>query len=160
MKYIFLIISVLILIIGLFVFNNSGTDANKMVKNKIKKILDKCLVQKKGCNVDLKGLKAKIRLDNNIFYLKPFKIFVWDESVRQENIESIKVSFKMKNMNMGKTQFIFKKAVANNKQRWSATGLLPICVTGRVDWSSLLEINTKDNQYFLSFPITVKKASD
>lgn len=160
MKYIFLIISVLILIVGLFFFNNSGTDTNNIYINKIKKTLDQCLVQEKGCNVDLKGVKAKILLDNNIFYLKPFKIFVWTESIREENIESIKISFKMKNMNMGKTQFILKKAAANNEQRWSATGILPICVTGRVDWLSLLEINTKDNQYFLSFPITVKKASD
>ena len=61
----------------------------------------------------------------------------------------------MNNMNMGVNRFLLKR---DNKSIWKGKALLPICVTGRADWLSEIEILTTKNKYIISIPILVKKS--
>lgn len=100
----------------------------------------------------------EVSMDKNIYYLKKFNINIFIENNDHFHVESINVSFNMKNMNMGSNRFNLKKAISeNNKEYWKGTALLPICVTGRADWFSELEVVTKQNKYIIEFPILVKK---
>ena len=97
-------------------------------------------------------------MDKDIYYLKRFSVLV--ENNEPHNIKSMKISFKMKDMDMGNNQFTLNKVkLINKKKSWKGDALLPICVTGRADWFSELEIITKENKYIIEFPIFVKKAS-
>ena len=121
----------------------------------------KCNAQKKVCKVELDEFNIEISFDNNIYYLKPFNIFVWTEAKTDFNVKSIQVDFKMKNMNMGVNHFSLRKTeFENKKQKWQGKALLPVCVTGRADWFAELEVVAKQAKYILSIPLSVKKAAN
>lgn len=122
--------------------------------------LENCNAQKQACNVELGEINIKIFFDDNIYYLKPFNISVWTENKKEENIESVEIEFKMKNMNMGFNRFQLTSIPSeNNKMRWQGTALLPICVAGRADWFSELEVVANGKKYILTIPLVVKRSS-
>ena len=127
----------------------------------VKIAVEECNAQKQVCITETDEFKLGILFDRNIFYLNPFNVKVWTENKDDINIESVQIDFKMKNMNMGVNRFLLKKINSKDKkQKWQGKALLPICVTGRVDWFSELEVVTKQSKYIFSFPISVKQASN
>lgn len=117
-----------------------------------------CAIQEKKCQISLGEINFNILMDENIYYLKKFNVDVFVESKFKNNIKSIKVSFKMKNMNMGVNAFTLNKVLADKQnETWKANAILPICVSGRADWVSELEVIIKNNKYILVFPVQVKK---
>ena len=149
---------IILLIFGYFIFWTASSN-NEIEQRKIIRLqVDKCNAQKQKCSVNLNGHKIRISFDENVFYLKPFYISVSDENNDSNNIESIQIDFKMKNMNMGVNRFLLEKIHSENNQPfWKGKALLPICVTGRADWVSELNIVTKDYNYIISLPLLVKK---
>ena len=114
-----------------------------------------CTIESKECVVELNGSKVNILFDENIFYLKPFNVFITNQNLENLKLESIQIDFKMNNMNMGVNRFLLKND--KNKSTWEGKALLPICVTGRADWISEIELITKNNKYLISLPVLVKK---
>ena len=127
----------------------------------VKIAVEECNAQKQVCITETDEFKLGVLFDRNIFYLNPFNVKVWTENKNDINIESVQIDFKMKNMNMGVNRFLLKKTnFRNEKQKWQGKALLPICVTGRADWVSELEVVTQKSKYVFSFPIFVKQASN
>ncbi len=156
---IFIAIS-LILIISFYFFLTSEIQKNEKVLSTTNIHLINCQVQKQPCKVELDDIKLNILFDKDVLYLKPFNFSV-RAKIKENNIHSMKINFKMKNMDMGINRFALKNVKEeDDEQLWVGTALLPICVTGRADWFSELEIVTKDIKYVLSFPITVKQAKN
>ena len=152
-KFVLMLVSILFVVA--IIINVFSERANKKLKSTYISVED-CNVQEKKCKVNLDKFRIDISADENIFYLKNFDIDVFSKEII--NIESIKIYFKMKSMNMGNNHFIFNKVISdNNSQHWQANSLLPICVTGRADWFSELEIVTKSIHYIITFPLLVKK---
>lgn len=149
---------VILIIVSYFIFlDNSSYNDNEQYKI-IRLHVDNCNAQKQACSVDSNDLKIRISFDENIFYLKPFYISVIDESNVRSKIESIQIEFKMKNMDMGINRFLLEKINnENDKGFWKGKALLPICVAGRADWVSELNVRTKKYNYIISLPIEVKK---
>lgn len=125
----------------------------------IKKIsAEDCRVQQNPCTINLDGLELEVSFDKHIYYLKKFNISVVAGKEHNPVINSIHVNFKMKNMNMGVNRFTLSKInVKNNKQSWESEAILPVCVTGRADWISELEVITDKTKYIVSFPFYVTK---
>lgn len=127
----------------------------------IKLPFENCYAQNKICTLIIDELKIEISFSKNIYYLKHFDVSVSTESKTDIDVESIHIDFKMKNMNMGVNRFILTKISSENKrQNWKGRALLPVCVTGRADWVSELEIMTKQNKYILTLPLNVKQTSN
>ena len=153
-KILFFIVSVFVIITALNVIQRGENNDRPPIKISV----GGCNVQQKKCKVELEKFNIEISMDNNIYYLKKFKVAVWLETKEGTNIESIQIDFKMKNMNMGVNHFILNKMESENKkQNWQGNMLLPVCVTGRADWFSELIIITKQNKYIFEFPILVKR---
>ena len=134
-----------------------GTDVKSLITVKIP--IENCEPQIKVCNVELDNLEISVSFDKDIFYLKPFKVSVFKNADSSSVIESVYIDFKMKNMEMGVNRFLLSKIGSKDKkQSWLGKALLPICVTGRVDWFSELEIATQTKKYIITFPIIVKQA--
>ena len=129
-------------------------------KNIINLPVENCDVQKQRCHIISDEFNIEISLENNIYYLKNFNISVWSENNKSSNIESIFIDFKMEKMNMGVNRFMLTKLNSEYKQRWQGKALLPVCVTGRADWFSDFEVETKTNRYVFRFPINVKRISN
>lgn len=153
-KILFFIVAVFIVIIFLNVIQIGENNDRPPIKISVVN----CNVQQKICKIELEEFNIEISMDKNIYYLKKFNVNIWVESKEVTNIESIQIDFKMKNMNMGVNHFILNKIKSDNKkQNWQGSALLPVCVTGRADWFSELNIVTKQNKYIIEFPILVKK---
>jgi len=119
-------------------------------------LVENCRVQDKPCIVNIGDLNLRISFAKNIYYLKPFNIAI--SAVDDSNINSMQVDFKMKNMDMGVNQFQLKRDI-KKPGYWHGKALLPICVTGRADWYSELDVTTKKGRYQIILPILVKQAS-
>ena len=153
-KNLFFIVLVFIVIIFLNVMQVGENNDRPPIKISVVN----CNVQKKICKIELEQFNIEISMDKNIYYLKKFNVDIGVEIKEDTNIESIQIDFKMKNMNMGLNHFILNKIKSDNKkQNWHGSALLPVCVTGRADWFSELNIVTKQNKYIIEFPILVKK---
>ena len=112
-----------------------------------------CKPQIQSCKIVTEDFNIEISLNENIFYLKPFNVFVQTEVKTNFDIEFIQIDFKMEGMNMGVNRFLLTKKNNNDKKKvWNGKALLPICVARRADWFAELEIVTKQKQYFLSIP--------
>ena len=135
---------------------------NTGVKNLtiVKIPIENCEPQIKVCNVELDDFKISVSFDKDIFYLKPFKVSVFKKTDSRYDIESVYIDFKMKNMEMGVNRFLLSNIDSKDKtQSWLGKALLPICVTGSIDWFSELEIVTETKKYIITFPIIVKQAT-
>lgn len=153
-----LVFTIIVVAVFLFFLNE-----NKIITFKEKDVIkitpNNCDSGNKKCLIESNGFSVEISFDENVYYLKPFNVSVLNKSTENLELESIKVNFKMNNMNMGVNRFMLKK-VSSEKytQIWKGEALLPICVTGRADWISEFEITTKNNKYLTSVPISVIKA--
>ena len=120
--------------------------------------LKNCNVQENKCKVNIEKISFNIVMAKDVFYLKKFNVDVFVENEFKKRIKSIKVSFKMKSMNMGNNVFVLNKRLSNKERlNWNTTAVLPICVSGRPDWISTLEVIIENKKYILEFPIQVKK---
>lgn len=154
--FVLILTSIFILfVIAIIKINMFSEEASNKLKPTYISV-ENCIVQEERCKVNLDEFSVDISADENIFYLKSFDVDFFSKEIK--NIKSVKINFKMKNMNMGDNHFIFNKVISDNEsQHWQVNALLPICVTGRADWFSELEIVTKNNNYIIIFPISVKK---
>ena len=145
-----------IILVATFIFIQNKNETVTFKEKDVVKIQPKnCNLESKECVVELNEIKVKILFDENIYYLKPFNVSVMNENLNNLKLESIYVDFKMNNMNMGVNRFLLKND--DDKSIWQGKALLPICVTGRADWLSEIELATKTNKYLISLPISVKK---
>lgn len=149
----FFIVFFILIVIAIIVFNNF-ISTDKPHTTKI--ITSQCEAQNKTCIVTIDDLKVNLLFEKNIYYLKPFSLSLWAESNNNLKIISVDVDFKMKNMNMGVNRFKLKR---NKLSRWQGKALLPICVTGRADWFSEIDILTSKARYRFILPIVVQQLS-
>ena len=156
-----IIVLYILFIIVIMISQNFKWTDQRIERSIIEVSAGNCPAQHQICTVKLDEFIIGISFDKNIYYLKKFDVSVWTENKESADIESIHIDFKMNNMNMGVNRFMLTKVNSkNNKQQWQGKALLPICVTGRADWFSELEIMTKQNKYILTFPLQVKRTSN
>ena len=159
------IFSILLLMLILIVFISiSLLKKNKRSEKPVTIVkLKNCHIQQTPCSLKLQDLTLEVSMDKNVYYLSPFhftvkRTFITPANSNRSEIESIFVDFKMKNMNMGVNRFqLIKSEPIKDVYAWEGKALLPICVTGRADWVTELDILTKDAHYRLIFPILVKQ---
>ena len=148
-----ILVFLIIIIVSLFIAADKYNFYHKE-KELPQVLVENCLVQDKPCVANIDDLKLRISFAKNIYYLKPFDISISTSNASEPT--SISVDFKMKNMDMGVNRFQLKRD-ANKSDLWQGKALLPICVTGRADWYSELEVTTKKGRYQIILPILVKQ---
>jgi len=149
----FPILGSLITIIALFIVVDKY-NFDRKEKELTQVLVENCQVQDEPCVANIGELELSISFVKNIYYLKPFDISISTSNASE--LISISVDFKMKNMDMGVNRFQLKRD-ANKAELWQGKALLPICVTGRADWYSELEVTTKKGRYQIILPILVKQ---
>jgi hypothetical protein len=99
-----------------------------------------------------------LHFPEEVAYLKPFKIRVTIQGFGQEVIEKVEVDFKMMGMDMGLNRFTLSPSV-NEKGNvtYEGEGILPVCVSGRVDWLASTHVMTTDKIYEAVFGFKVTK---
>ena len=145
-------------IVSAILFLQFKSTEKKSEMESVYRTLENCNVQENKCKVNIEKIYFNIVMDKDIFYLKKFNVDVFVDNEFKEKIKSIKVYFKMKNMNMGNNVFVLNKLLLKKeRQNWNTAAVLPICVSGRADWVAALEVIIENKIYIIEFPIQVKK---
>lgn len=101
---------------------------------------------------------VSLHFPENVAYLKPFKMRVAIQGFDDELIEKINVDFKMVGMDMGLNRFsLTAKSDAKGNVYYEGEGILPVCVSGRVDWLANTQVITTDKFYEAAFQFKVGK---
>jgi len=142
-----------LIIMGIVLLSsNKKSDINKI--RLIQLPVQKCIPQERMCEIKINDTEVRVSFEKDIFYLKPFKVSLFSNN----KIDAVYLDFKMRNMDMGVNRFLLASTDLQNKN-WQGKGLLPICVTGRADWNSELEIIIDTKKYIVPFPLIVKQAT-
>jgi hypothetical protein len=150
--------AIVALLIFLFIFESKTGSENIIDLSEIITQQSVCIPQQQVCTVSSDEFSAEIKFDKNITYLKPFNITVKTQAKENHSIKYVHVDFKMKSMDMGINRFnLSNKGLSDENISWEGKALLPVCVTGRVDWFSEVAIITGNKKYIFSFPMEVKK---
>jgi hypothetical protein len=99
-----------------------------------------------------------LHFPEDVAYLKPFKMRVTPQGFENEMIEQVIVDFKMVGMDMGLNRFKLSSDVdEKGNVYYEGEGILPVCVSGRVDWSANTQIITTHKLYQATFEFKVGK---
>lgn len=99
-----------------------------------------------------------LHFPENVAYLKPFKMRVTLQGFRPEEIDKINVDFKMLGMDMGLNRYTLSPIVDENGSiSFQGEAILPVCVSGRVDWLANTQVMTADKIYEAVFEFKVSK---
>lgn len=118
----------------------------------------KCNPVKSPCEAGDNQHSVTLQFPENVAYLKPFKMRVTLQGLRQEEIDKIIVDFKMLGMDMGINRYILSPVKDEEGNIvYQGEGILPVCVSGRVDWVANTEVMTADKIYEAVFEFKVTK---
>jgi hypothetical protein len=161
-KYILAGLVFIFIFIIFFYITKTKIESGKIIESaKVIAQQSECKPQGQVCKIRVGKFIAEIEIDKNVFYLKPFNVNVRIDKSEIQNIKSVYVDFKMKGMDMGVNRFnLHRKDTSEKLVNWEGKALLPICVTGRVDWFSEVEILTNKEKYIFSLPLEVKKSNN
>lgn len=90
------------------------------------------------------------------YYLRPFMAELNLEGDPVTTLDSVMLDLSMPGMDMGRNVFRLKPDDTDG-HLWRGKLLLPICVTGRVDWDVRLQITSGRQRYEAHFPLEVKR---
>ncbi len=124
----------------------------------VKQLISECLPQQQKCQFSIEQLNFSLEYSKDIYYLKPYQVRLYTEEKDGHLIKQATIDFQMKNMPMGINRFVLKKAgLKEGKQQWQSQIILPVCVTGRVDWYAQVDIVMDGVDYRVITPVIVQR---
>ena len=156
-KSLLLLFVFLTIVAGVFYFGNY-----KEVEQKPRLVLDlldsNCKPAKSACTAAMRDYSATLYFPEQVHYLKPFRMQVTTKGISNSSIETVYVDYTMVGMDMGLNRFsLLSVTDAKGQQRYEGEGILPVCVSGRVDWLASVNIITANKVYEATFKLEVTK---
>jgi len=120
------------------------------------KLIGKCHLVKSKCIFFIDDKKVEVSLSGEIRTMKSFKLSAILNGFNVSD-KVLNVDFSMKSMQMGRNNFkLVKYKNTAAKEYWSASILLPLCVSKRTDWLVTLAIIVDNKRYQLSIPLEIQ----
>ena len=113
-----------------------------------------CDLSKQACTAGLNSKTIKLTLQQPVRYLTKFQVQVQVDGFEQNEITKMVIDFTMPGMNMGVNRFGLQETQTSNS--WQGMAILPVCVTGRLDWQATLFIATDKSNYTAIHNLTVE----
>lgn len=110
-----------------------------------------CNLSQKACTVKSEQLSVTVYPSDNVQALKPFPFQVRLDGPLADTVQDVTVHFAMVGMDMGSNRFHLRRKA---DRHWQGEVILPLCTTGRGDWTATVEIETEP-PYGVQFPLTV-----
>ena len=93
-----------------------------------------------------------------VHYLTPFRMLVTTKGFSNTVIEAVNVEYTMVGMDMGLNRFTLVSVMdEKGKVSYEGEGILPVCVSGRVDWLANVHIITAEKVYEAEFRFAVTR---
>jgi len=111
-----------------------------------------CDVAGRACLVEDPSITLRLKLVPPVEALKPFAVDAAIHLADAARPTSVEISFSMADMDMGRNRYRLEPA---DKGHWTGTAVLPICASGRVDWSATVNVRTDEKHWQASFPFSI-----
>lgn len=153
------LLSLVLLIAGLITYHLViSPKANPKEKILLETVKPECTPVEVPCEARKNQQVVTLNFPNNVKYLKPFQMQVTVQGFKPREVEKVLVDFKMIGMDMGLNRYTLSP-VTNESRTVSYQGeaILPVCVSGRVDWVAKIQLMTADKLYESEFAFKVSK---
>jgi len=94
-----------------------------------------------------------LRFPEGAYYMQRFEAEL--RLAKSTDLEQVTLDLQMTGMDMGRNRFKLSPA---GDGIWRGELLLPICVTGRVDWQVRVQLDRDERRYEAVFPLNVTRA--
>ena len=117
-----------------------------------------CNPGKSVCAATNQDSSLTLYFPEQVHYLRPFIMQVTTKGFSNTVIEAVYVDYTMVGMDMGLNRFsLLPVTDAKGQQRYEGEGILPVCVSGRVDWLANVNIVTTEKVYEATFKLEITK---
>lgn len=117
-----------------------------------------CNPSKSVCEAAEQDNSVTLYFPEQVHYLKPFRMQVTAKGFSNTAIEAVQVEYTMVGMDMGLNRFSLMPVTDDKgQQRYEGEGILPVCVSGRVDWLANVNIVTEEKVFEAAFKLQVTK---
>lgn len=111
-----------------------------------------------ACTATKQDFSVALFFPDKVHYLKPFRMQVTATGMNNSTIEAVFIDYNMVGMDMGLNRFsLLPVNDGKGQQRYEGEGILPVCVSGRVDWLANINVVTEDKVYEAVFKLEVTK---
>lgn len=156
-KSLLLLFLILVIVAVGYYFGSHKEEAQK--PRQVMELLDlDCNPAKSVCRAAKQDSSVTLYFPEQVHYLKPFRMQVTTKGISNSSVETIYIDYTMVGMDMGLNRFNLKSVTdAKGQQRYEGEGILPVCVSGRVDWLANVNVVTVDKVYEAVFKLEVTK---
>ena len=156
-KSLLLLFLILVIVAVGYYFESHKEEAQK--PRYVLELLDlNCNPAESVCRAAKQDSSVTLYFPEQVHYLKPFRMQVTTKGISNSSIETIYIDYTMVGMDMGLNRFNLKSVTdAKGQQRYEGEGILPVCVSGRVDWLANVNVVTVDKVYEAVFKLEVTK---
>ena len=112
-----------------------------------------CDLAKQACVASQDGKSIKVDFSRPVTYLQKIAVAVQLQGYEKESVKKIIIDFSMRDMQMGINRFELKSQDATDN--WQGMVILPVCVSGRVDWLVKLYVETDTGNYLGIYKLTL-----
>ena len=117
-----------------------------------------CNPAKSVCVAADRDYSLALYFPEQVHYLTPFRMLVTIKGFNNTVIEAVNVEYTMVGMDMGLNRFTLSSVIdENGKVSYEGEGILPVCVSGRVDWLANVHIITAEKVYQAEFKFAVTR---
>ena len=158
MKKSLLLLFILLVIVAVGYYFGSHKQAVQKPRQVLELLDLNCNPAKSVCTAAKQDFSVRLFFPEQVHYLKPFRMWVTTKGISNSSIETIYIDYTMVGMDMGLNRFNLKSVTdAEGQQRYEGEGILPVCVSGRVDWLASVNVVTADKVYEAVFKLEVTK---
>ena len=144
-KYLIVLIAIIFIasyLIGKNIINPDQA-RNDGIEKKV--IISQCNPVKNKCSVPISGGIITYSILDTPSALTKFRVEVQALNISPD---SIRVNFLMRNMDMGKIDYILDN---EGRDVWAQNVILPVCSLGRNNWINVVAILHKESRWFVEF---------
>ena len=158
MKKLLLILLVILVLVGIGYYFGSHKEVEQKPRQVLELVGSNCNPAKSICTAAKQDTSVTLYFPEKVHYLRPFRMQVTTKGISNSSIESIYIDYTMVGMDMGLNRFSLMPVTdAKGQLRYEGEGILPVCVSGRVDWLANVNVVTADKVYEAVFKLEVAK---
>jgi hypothetical protein len=110
-----------------------------------------CEVQT-GCTASAGDMSVQFTLGPDLRALSPFPVRVVVPAGR--SVDSVTASFAMQGMDMGPNRY---RLISDGAESWIGNVTLPVCASGRRDWTLHLDIASEGDRFVAEAPFSLTR---
>ncbi|NNF95617.1 MAG: hypothetical protein HKM94_01660 [Halobacteria archaeon] len=158
MKKSLLLLLLILVAIGIAYYIVTNSKSEQKPRRALSLMDLNCNPDKVVCVAADQDYSITLYFPEQVHYLRPFRMQVTTKGFSKTAIKAVNVEYTMVGMDMGLNRFTLSSVIDEKGDvSYQGEGILPVCVSGRVDWLANVHIITAEKVYEAVFKLVVTK---